>query len=81
MTKYGFENFTFLFNFFKKNIVRPKSAQQGERFRFQHFFPLYFEISANFSRFWEQSYEKLGQKLSRRPKNWIKPHPQAPLNK
>ena len=34
MTKYGSENFTFLFNFFKKNIVRPKSAQQGERFRF-----------------------------------------------
>ena len=32
------------------------------------FFPLYFEISANFSRFWAENYEKLSQKLSYRTK-------------
>ena len=34
MTTYGSEKFTFLFYFFEKNILRPKSAQHGERFRF-----------------------------------------------
>ena len=35
-------------------------------------FPLYLEISANFSWFWGQSPEALDQKWSYGPKNWIK---------